>query len=50
MSNHEADMKNKNIGTPGTNITLDHNQRNRGEQLRKAVQVQPKPKSKITKK
>ena len=31
--NHEADMKNANKGTPGTNRTYDQNQGNRGKQL-----------------
>lgn len=32
-SNHEADIKNPNTGTPGTNKTYDKNQGNRGSQL-----------------
>ncbi len=32
-SNHQADVKNKNIGTKGTNKTYDKNQGNRGKQL-----------------
>jgi hypothetical protein len=32
-SNNEADIKNKNIGTNGTNLTLDKAQGNRGKQL-----------------
>lgn len=44
MSNHEADMKNKNKGTSGTNTTLDKNQGNRGRQLQQAKQVQSKKK------
>ena len=41
MSNHNADIKNKNKGTPGTNKTLDQNQGNRGKQLQ-PLQQQPK--------
>jgi hypothetical protein len=33
MSNHEADIVNKNKGTPGTNKTYDKNQGNRGKQI-----------------
>jgi len=32
-SNNEADVKNKNIGTNGTNTTLDKAQGNRSKQL-----------------
>lgn len=32
-SNHNADIKNGNKGTSGTNITYDKNQGNRGTQL-----------------
>ncbi len=32
-SNHNADIKNSNKGTNGTNITYDKNQGNRGNQL-----------------
>lgn len=32
-SHHNADIKNANKGTPGTNITHDKNQGNRGGQL-----------------
>jgi hypothetical protein len=32
-SNHEADISNRNKGTPGTNITVDKNQCNRSKQL-----------------
>lgn len=32
-SNHRADIKNGNKGTPGTNITYDKNQGNRGKQI-----------------
>lgn len=31
--NHEADIKNPNKGTPGTNKTYDKNQGNTGKQL-----------------
>ncbi len=31
--NHQADIKNTNKGTPGTNKTYDKNQGNRGKQL-----------------
>ena len=31
-ANHEADIKNANKGTKGTNITYDKNQGNRGKQ------------------
>lgn len=34
-SNHEADIKNRNHGTNGTNIAYDKNQGNRGRQLNK---------------
>ena len=37
--NHQADIKNANKGTSGTNITYDKNQGNRGKQLQP---VQPK--------
>lgn len=33
MSNHNADITNKNKGTRGTNQTLDKNQGNRGKQI-----------------
>jgi hypothetical protein len=33
QSNHEADIKNPNKGTSGTNETYDKNQGNRGKQL-----------------
>src|SRR5690606_4134654 len=33
QSNHEADIRNANKGTPGTNQTYDKNQGNRGWQL-----------------
>jgi hypothetical protein len=33
MPNHEADIKNANKGTSGTNKTYDKNQGNRGAQL-----------------
>ncbi|MFS0756523.1 hypothetical protein ABC383_17755 [Noviherbaspirillum sp. 1P10PC] len=46
MPNHEADIKNKNKGTPGTNKTLDKNQGNRGKQIQqhgqKTAQVKKK--------
>lgn len=32
-SNHQADIKNPNPGTPGTNKTYDKAQGNRGKQL-----------------
>ena len=31
--NHNADISNPNKGTPGTNITYDKNQGNRGKQM-----------------
>lgn len=37
--NHNADIKNPNTGTSGTNITYDKNQGNKGKQLN---QNQPK--------
>lgn len=46
MSNNEADVKNNNLGTPGTNKTLDRNQGNRGKQLA----TQPKKVVKVKKK
>ncbi|MFT6916304.1 MAG: hypothetical protein ACJAWL_002638 [Motiliproteus sp.] len=33
QSNHEADIKNPNKHTPGTNITYDKNQGNRGWEM-----------------
>ena len=33
-SNHNADIKNSNKGTSGTNKTYDKNQGNRGKQIR----------------
>lgn len=44
MSNSQADVKNPNKGTTGTNITYDKNQGNRGKQLNPTYQ--PKRKSK----
>ena len=41
--NHQADIKNPNKGTSGTNPTYDKNQGNRGKQLNPN---QPKPKGK----
>jgi len=48
MPNHDADMQNKNKGTPGTNKTYDKNQGNRGKQLdpqqqKKSPPVKVKP-------
>ncbi len=40
-ANHQADIKNVNKGTKGSNTTYDKNQRNRGKQLN------PNPKGKI---
>ena len=40
---HQADIKNPNKGTPGTNTTYDKNQGNRGKQLNPN---QTKPKGK----
>jgi len=37
---HQADIKNPNNGTPGTNTTYDKNQGNKGKQLNPN---QPKP-------
>lgn len=49
MSNHEADIQNKNKGTPGTNKTLDKNQGDRGRQLEEhAKKVAPLAKKKNT--
>ena len=42
--NHEADIKNPNKGTPGTNPTYDTNQGNKGKQLNPN---QPKPDPKL---
>lgn len=42
QKNHEADIKNPNKGTSGTNETYDKNQGNRGKQL-DPKQQQPKP-------
>ena len=33
VGNHAADIQNANKGTPGTNVTYDQNQGNRGKQL-----------------
>jgi len=33
MANHNADIKNPNKGTPGTNTTYDKAQGNRGKQM-----------------
>ena len=44
-SNHQADIKNPNKGTSGTNKTFDKNQGNRGNQLNPTVK-QPKTKGK----
>ncbi|GGI19160.1 hypothetical protein [Oxalicibacterium faecigallinarum] len=38
MPNHDADIGNKNKGTPGTNQTLDKNQGNRSKQLQEHAQ------------
>lgn len=38
-SNHEADIKNSNKGTSGTNKTYDKNQGNRGKQIQTTQQV-----------
>lgn len=46
MSNHEADIVNKNKGTPGTNKTLDKNQGNRGKQIRESMKKAPPAKKK----
>lgn len=46
MSNHEADIVNKNKGTPGTNKTYDRNQGNRGKQIQQQQQKQPVVKKK----
>lgn len=40
-SNHEADIKNPNHGTSGTNITWDKAQGNRGAQLNPNNQPAP---------
>lgn len=40
-SNHEADIKNPNKGTSGTNVHYDKNQGDRGKQLN--PNQQPKP-------
>jgi hypothetical protein len=46
MPNHEADMTNKNKGTPGTNKTLDQNQGNRGRQIQEKKQKEALTKKK----
>lgn len=46
QKNHEADIKNPNKGTSGTNETYDKNQGNRGKQLNPNQQEQEKPKEK----
>lgn len=33
QQNHQADIRNENWGTPGTNSTWDHAQGNRGTQM-----------------
>lgn len=38
--NHQADIKNGNWGTPGTNVTWDKAQGNRGKQLAQARKPQ----------
>jgi hypothetical protein len=45
--NHQADIKNPNKGSEGTNTTYDKNQGNRGKQLNpEKPQQQPKGKEK----
>lgn len=46
QSNHEGDISNSNKGTPGTNITYDKNQGNRGKQLNPKNQSGGKSKNK----
>jgi hypothetical protein len=43
MSNHEADIGNKNKGTLGTNKTLDKNQGERGRQIQENQQKKSPP-------
>jgi hypothetical protein len=46
QKNHEADIKNPNKGTSGTNETYDKNQGNRGKQLDPKQQPPVPPKGK----
>lgn len=46
MSNHQADIVNKNKGTPGTNKTYDQAQGNRGKLIQQQQQKQPAVKKK----
>ena len=46
MPNHQADIKNKNKGTPGTNKTYDQAQGNRGKQIQQHQQKQQAVKKK----
>lgn len=46
MSNHNADIRNKNKGTPGTNKTLDRNQGNRSKQIQEHIQKVAREKNK----
>jgi len=46
MSNHQADIVNKNKGTSGTNKTYDKAQGNRGKQIQQHQQKQPAVKKK----
>ncbi len=41
--NHEADIKNGNWGTPGTNKTWDQAQGNRGKQMNPNQQPEQRP-------
>ena len=45
MPNHEADIKNKNKGTSGTNKTYDKNQENRGRQIQEHLKKSPPKKT-----
>jgi len=45
MPNHEADIENKNKGTPGTNKTYDKNQGDRGRQIQEHLKKSPSKKT-----
>lgn len=42
-NDHSADINNANKGTPGTNITFDKNQGNRGKQMNPNQAPKPVP-------
>lgn len=50
MSNHQSDIVNKNIGTLGTNKTLDQNQGNRGKQIQQQQEKRQQQQKSPTKK